>query len=246
MRRYWASMIFLSSIIILALIMKFYMAPAPIQPNGAKTTVAHSIQTITIRSTQATQTMRGVRSTVTEPSKKFGPNLLPNPGFEIIVKNDDEFSDINGNRPFPWGFEVLSGNPICISNSSLAYGGRFSVKIIGNSSEDSVLLAIPEYALKPRISPGKIYRLEAWVKFEGLEGPGVRLIQQFFNRSYFWYPEHQIYGPWHKGSSDWTKLVLDARTFDIDNVVGDPVVEFSGEGTLWVDDISFYEVEEVG
>ncbi|MEM3590044.1 MAG: hypothetical protein QXN33_03495, partial [Candidatus Bathyarchaeia archaeon] len=66
----------------------------------------------------------------------------------------------------------------------------------------------------------------------------------FINRSYLWYPEHQIYGPWHKGSSDWTKLVLDARTFDIDNVVGDPIVEFSGEGTLWVDDISFYEVEE--
>lgn len=244
MKRHLVSVVLLSFILVLALIVKFCIMPAPIHPSDIKTATIHSIKTITIRSAKTVQTLRVIRSTTTERLEKCGPNLLSNSGFEIIVKNDDKFSDIYGNRPFPWGFEVLSGNPICISNSSVAHGGKFSVKIIGNSSEDSVLLAIPEYALKPRISPGKIYRLEAWVKFEGLGGPGVRLVQQFFNRSYLWYPEHRIYGPWHEGSSDWTKLVLDARTFDIDNVVGDPLVEFSGEGTLWVDDISFYEVEE--
>ncbi|MEM3608300.1 MAG: hypothetical protein QW238_05505 [Candidatus Bathyarchaeia archaeon] len=78
---------------------------------------------------------------------------------------------------------------------------------------------------------------------EDVQGPGLRLMWQFFNGSYIWYPEHSLYGEWHRGDSDWVKLVFDGRTWDEDNIIGDPVVEFSGIGTVWIDDVAFYKLE---
>ena len=244
MRHREIAAILLLSAVLLVAIAKLHMESIPDHRGEIESTIAPSIKTITIKQYQTTQRVsERTRSASTEHSVTHGPNLVPNSGFEVVVRSDDRFSDIYGNRPFPWGFEVLSGNPICISNSSIAHGGKFSVEISGSSSEDVVLFTIPEYALKPKISPGRLYRLEVWVKFENLEGPGVRLIQQFFNRSYS-APAHQIFGPWHKGSSNWTRLILDAKTIDINNRVGDPVIELWGNGTLWIDDLSFYELFE--
>jgi hypothetical protein len=237
----------LLAIVVASFVAILYTSP-PSQNRKAieKTQTTPPVQTITIRGAQTSWVVsrRPTGTPAKKPGEKLGPNLVQNTGFETIVKSDDNFSDVYGNRPFPWGFEILGGNPICISNGSEPHGGRFSIEIIGTSSEDSVLIAIPEYSLKPRISPGRIYRLEAWVKFENLKGPGIRLIQQFFNRTYYWYPEHIVLGPWYSGSSDWIKIALDAKTTDLDNRVGDPLVHFSGEGRLWVDDVSFCEVLE--
>jgi hypothetical protein len=245
MRRHEILAALLLSMVILIAIAKLPQELVPTHRETIEGTLAPSTKTITIKPYQTTQkVLERTRSISTEhPELAHGSNLVPNSGFETVVRSNDEFSDIYGNRPFPWGFEVLSGNPIRISNSSVAHSGKFSVEISGVSSEDAVLFAIPEYALKPKISPGRLYRLEVWVKFENLDGPGVRLIQQFFNRSYS-APAHRIFGPWHRGSSNWTKLILDAKTVDIDNRVGNPVIELWGNGTLWIDDLSFYEVFE--
>jgi hypothetical protein len=175
-------------------------------------------------------------------------NKLQNPSFEKITKVDNnneyyKFVDSNGLMPFPWGFEVQSGSPTCISNSTVAHSGKFSVQITGLNVNDVVLFTLPGYNDKPRIKPFVWYRFEAWVKLDNVQGPGLRLMQQFFNESYIWYPEYFFYGKWHTGTSDWIKLVLDARTLDKDNVLGDPVVEFIGVGTVWIDDVAFYEIK---
>ncbi|MEM2865331.1 MAG: hypothetical protein QXR65_08735, partial [Candidatus Bathyarchaeia archaeon] len=67
---------------------------------------------------------------------KVGGNLAPNPSFEEIKILDRsskhyKFADSYGRMPFPWGFEVQSGSPICISNSSISHSGRSSVQIVG-------------------------------------------------------------------------------------------------------------------
>ena len=175
-------------------------------------------------------------------------NMLPNPSFENIVKINRgsiyyKFADLNGLMPFPWGFEVQNGSPICISNSTVAHSGKFSVQITGLNVNDAVLFALPDSEDKPSIKPFVWYRFEAWIKLDNIQGPGLRLMQQFFNESYIWYPEYFFYGKWYTGTSDWIKLVLDARTLDKDNVLGDPVVEFIGVGTVWIDDVAFYEIK---
>jgi len=154
-----------------------------------------------------------------------------------------KFADSYGRIPFPWGFEVQRGSPICISNSPIAHSGRSSVQIVGLNPNDTVLFSLFGYDYKPRIKPFTYYRLEVWVRMEQVQGPGLRLMQQFFNGSNIWYPEYFFYGRWNKGDSDWVKLIFDAKTWDGDNFVGDPVVEFSGIGKVWIDDIAFYELE---
>lgn len=174
-------------------------------------------------------------------------NKLLNPSFETAVKINEEsiyykFVDSYGLMAFPWGFEIQGGSPICVSNSTIAYTGKFSIQITGLNANDSVLFALPGFKDKPKIKPFIWYRFEAWVKLSNVNGPGLRLIQQFFNGSYIWYPEYSFYGKWYIGDSDWMKIYLDARTLDEDNYVGDPVIQFIGVGIVWIDDVAFYEI----
>jgi hypothetical protein len=209
--------------------------------------ITSTLSTLSIRTTGS----RGVEGTTrlyTLEQVKAGENLVPNPSFEDIKVLDRssgyyEFADSYGRMPFPWGFEVQMGSPICISNSPISHGGRSSVQIVGLNPNDTVLFALPDSDYKPRIKPFTYYRLEVWVRMEQVQGPGLRLMQQFFNRSDILHPEYSFYGRWNKGDSDWVKLVFDARTLDGDNFLGDPVVEFSGIGKAWIDDIAFYELE---
>ncbi|MEM3004974.1 MAG: hypothetical protein QXK96_06745, partial [Candidatus Bathyarchaeia archaeon] len=154
----------------------------------------------------------------------------------------DRYSDSKGLRPYPWGFEVWGGNPAIFCDSLPAHDGRRSVQMIGNSIHDAVVIAIPELPLKPRIIPGKTYRVEAWVRMEDVGGSGVRLMQQFFNSSDIYFPRYRFFGEFIKGSANWTKLTLDSRIEDPEMVRGDPVLQFWGTGTIWVDSMRFYEI----
>jgi len=161
--------------------------------------------------------------------------------FEEFGYHFDEYSDSQGLRPFPWGFEVWGGRPRIYCNSSVAHSGSRSVQIVGDNLDDMVVIAIPELVLKPRIIAGKTYRLEVWVRMDGVGGQGLRLMQQFFNSSEILSPRYSVFGEFVRGSRDWTLLTLDARIDDPEMVRGDPVIQFWGIGKVWVDDVRFYE-----
>ncbi|MBS7622687.1 hypothetical protein KEJ39_03320 [Candidatus Bathyarchaeota archaeon] len=154
----------------------------------------------------------------------------------------DQYSDSRGLRPYPWGFEVWGGKPAIYCDSPLAHDGKKSVQLIGNNLDDMVVIAIPELRLKPRIIPGKTYRVEAWVKMEDVGGNGVRLMQQFFNSSEIYIPRYRCFGEFVRGSTDWFKLTLDSRIDDPEMIRGDPVLQFWGIGTVWIDSMRFYEI----
>jgi hypothetical protein len=175
----------------------------------------------------------------------FTPNdpMTYNSGFENVSYYGDAYSDAEGYRPYPWGFETWAGNPTNWTRVTVdKHSGNYSVNMTGYSTNDVVVLAIPEYALKPNITVGQMYRLEAWIKLVNVQGNGVRLIQQWFNSTNIYYPEYVTYGNWYKGNSSWIKISLDSITTDPDNVKGDPVVELWGSGTVFVDDVKFYKV----
>ncbi|MBS7629546.1 hypothetical protein KEJ23_06255, partial [Candidatus Bathyarchaeota archaeon] len=126
-------------------------------------------------------------------------------------------------------------------NSSPAHSGSRSILMVGDSVDDMVVIAMPELVLKPKIIVGRIYRLEVWVRLDGVGGQGVRLMQQFFNSSEILLPRYRVFGEFVRGSTDWIMLTLDARIDDPDIVRGDPVIQFWGLGKVWVDDVKFYE-----
>ncbi|MEM2840403.1 MAG: hypothetical protein QXN62_02430 [Candidatus Bathyarchaeia archaeon] len=161
--------------------------------------------------------------------------------FEDFGYYFDEYSDSQGLRPFPWGFEIWSGKPRIYCNSSTAHSGSSSVLMVGDSVDDMVVIAIPELVLKPKIIVGKTYRLEVWIRLDGVGGQGLRLMQQFFNSSETLLPRYRVFGEFVRGSTDWTMLTLDARIDDPKIVRGDPVIQFWGLGKVWIDDVKFYE-----
>jgi hypothetical protein len=175
----------------------------------------------------------------------FTPNdpMTYNSGFENVSYYGDAYSDAEGYRPYPWGFETWAGNPTNWTRVTVdKHSGNYSINMTGYSTNDAVVLAIPEYALKPNITVGQMYRMEAWIKLVNVQGNGVRLIQQWFNSTNIYYPEYVTYGNWYKGNSSWIKISLDSITTDPDNVKGDPIVELWGSGTVFVDDVKFYKV----
>jgi hypothetical protein len=175
----------------------------------------------------------------------FTPNdpMTYNSGFENVSYYGDAYSDAEGYRPYPWGFETWAGNPTAFTRVTVdKHSGNYSINMTGYSTNDVVVLAIPEYALKPDITVGQMYRMEAWIKLVNVQGNGVRLIQQWFNSTNIYYPEYVTYGNWYKGNSSWIKISLDSITTDSDNVKGDPIVELWGSGTVFVDDVKFYKV----
>ena len=171
--------------------------------------------------------------------------LVSNHMLENITYYGDKFSDKNGKRAFPWGFEIWQGDPLVYFEvSEEKHSGNYSAKIIGNSEDDMAVIAVPDYEDKPIIEINRTYRLEAWVKLVNVKGEGVRLMIQWFNYSEIYYPEYFIYGKFYRGNSSWMKIYIEGKPTTPTIVKGDPIVQLWGSGTVYVDDIIFYEMSD--
>jgi len=167
-----------------------------------------------------------------------------NVSFETVHLLDDEFSDIHGFRPFPWGQEIFGGEPEFLCDRDKARSGDWSFRLVGSSVEDIGALAVPEFENKPKVTPGEIYYLSFWINYDFKEGEGIRVFQQFFLEGDFWHPTYAIYGDFITGSSDgeWVQVGILAQA-PRGAVRGDPVILMSGKGRLNVDDAYFGKVE---
>jgi hypothetical protein len=168
-----------------------------------------------------------------------------NVSFEYTPFAKDKFSDINGQRPSPWGGEVFAKD-VSFLCSDQAYEGEKSFKIIGYSKESQGAIAVPHLEEKPLVEPGGLYYLSFWVKYKIEEGNGFRLTQQFFvqggNEDY---PCYACYGPWINGESEkeWSYFGFLVRAPE-DSWKGDPVLILSGKGYVLVDSAYFGRVKE--
>ena len=164
-----------------------------------------------------------------------------NTSFEYLIYDQDKFAYQDGYRPFPWGGEIFRDD-IIFQNSSDSHTGNTAFEIIGSNSKSEGVLAVPDIELKPLVTPGKIYYVSFWVKYNIEEGQGIRLMQQFFRRTDYYYPSYSCYGPWLKGNSKgWVHIGMLVQT-PKDAWKGDPVLEFVGQGRVLIDDAYFGEV----
>lgn len=163
---------------------------------------------------------------------------LPNSGFEGVTYYGDKFSDAYGKRAFPWGFETWLGSPTFLFDDAVSRTGRYSAKITGHTVGDAGVVAIPGLSKKPPVSEGRQYVLTAWIKMFDVGGHGVRLAQQFFNDKGAIIKT--VYSSFTQGTLNWRKITLTTMA-PSGAVKGDPIIELWGVGTMWVDDVEFFE-----
>ncbi|MCX6737191.1 MAG: hypothetical protein NTX26_00375 [Candidatus Parcubacteria bacterium] len=160
---------------------------------------------------------------------------LPNRGFIDISYYDDNLSDSNGNRAFPWGIETWfdkSGEGYKLPDSYFDIG---QVRLIGHGTCYIAVLAIPDPPDKPKVKAGLSYTQSFEVKLDNVQGHGVRVIHQWFNSSDPFV--HEIIGaergPFETGSSDWHTISL-TRTAPSGAITGDIIIELWGTGTVYI------------
>ena len=98
---------------------------------------------------------------------KEGPNLLPNPGFEVLGSNglpEGWTRRDYGNRPANTGVEWT-----VVTDAKSFHGGKQAVRCVSRGDADTSLYA--DVTLKPHTQ----YRLSGWVKTRGLAGGKVSL-----------------------------------------------------------------------
>jgi hypothetical protein len=166
------------------------------------------------------------------------PVSLPNPNLNVLTFYNDNFSDSNGFRAFPWGIENWSGAPAAYFDGGSPYG---VVRLIGDSLDDSNCLAIPNTLYKPQVVEGVNYTQSFEVKLVNVTGKyGVRVIHQWFNSSSF-VRFQSDYGKFENGTSDWHVISL-SGVAPPNAVLGDPILELWGTGTVYIRNPAFYAV----
>ena len=166
------------------------------------------------------------------------PVSLPNPDLNVLTFYDDGFSDNNGFRAFPWGIENWSGTPAAYFDGGSPYG---VVRLICDSLDDSNCLAIPNTLYKPQVVGGVNYTQSFEVKLVNVTSKhGVRVIHQWFNSSSF-VRFQSDYGKFENGTSDWHVISLSGAA-PPNAVLGDPILELWGTGTVYIRNPAFYAV----
>lgn len=165
---------------------------------------------------------------------------LPNRGFTDIRYFNDNLSDSNGNRAFPWGIETdwtVNG----VRGSPSSYFDVGQVKLTGYSVNDVAVLAIPNPPGKPLVTAGLNYTQSFEIKLDNVQGHGVRVMYQSFNSGFPSYEIIQtVYGTFEKGTSDWHTVSLTATVVK-GSAVGDVICELWGTGTVYIRNPKFHE-----
>jgi hypothetical protein len=162
---------------------------------------------------------------------------LPNRLFNDIRYYNDELSDSNGKRAFPWGIEVWAdakGEGYELPDS---YFDKGQVQLTGHGTGYISVLAIPDVADKPLVTAGISYTQSFEIKLDNVQGKGVRVIHQWFDSTNPDPSKHKIirtdYGKFETGTSDWHTVSL-TRTASSGAVKGDIIIELWGTGTVYI------------
>lgn len=155
----------------------------------------------------------------------FGPNLLPNPGFEKI--------DADRNMPADWMSRTYQGEANQVVDRKEARSGKRSLRINAPVGADSSAFA------KVTLEPNTDYRLSGWVKTKGLSGArGAQL------------NVHEIQGENSartngiRKNNDWTLLEVDFNSGNRTQVTINCLFGGWGQskGTAWWDDVAIRKV----
>ena len=186
---------------------------------------------------------RGVplRTGVTRLAPATGPNLVVNGGFE---------TGIPGELPVGWEWQIRPNDSRAALDSTVQHGGKQSLRIEGHgTTTDSggQKLTVNFVSREMALTPGKSYRLSAWVRAESATECAV--MPQAYDGSHFWAKGTTIIaGPaWtqvessfrlpEQGDSDWFPNIGKVK-IRVD-------ITHGGNGVIWLDDVSLQEAQPV-
>jgi hypothetical protein len=162
---------------------------------------------------------------------------LPNRLFNDIRYYNDELSDSNGKRAFPWGIETWADTKGEGYELPDSYFDKGQVQLTGHGTGYISVLAIPDVADKPLVIAGFSYTQSFEIKLDNVQGKGVRVIHQFFDSTNPDPSKHKIirtdYGKFETGTSGWHTVYL-TRTAPPGALKGDIIIELWGTGTVYI------------
>lgn len=145
-------------------------------------------------------------------------NLAPDPGFEA---DPGATYSTHGSGTFTW-------DPFA------AHSGSRSLKIVSPQPRDALARWMTTTDAIP-VTPGRSYRVAAWLKTEGVVNQGV-VSATFWSSSYA-YLGTTLTSPAVSGTQDWTPLAL-AATAPAGAAFLRVELRLWGPGTLWADDLT--------
>ncbi len=174
--------------------------------------------TIALRASGAGAVKRG-------PATIIGPNLLPNPSFEIVADG----------QPVDWRVRTYSGEAEHVV-ASIARTGDRSLRIDSEKGADtSFFTSVP-------VKPDTDYQLAGWVKTAGLLGArGAQMNAHEVQQQ----PRGSRTNAYDRGTQQWSKVETIFNSLDRTEITINCLFGGWGKstGTAWWDDVSLHEVE---
>jgi parallel beta-helix repeat protein len=171
-----------------------------------------------------------------------GPNLAPNPGFEIGESGKD---------PSDWKWQVRPEKSAAAVDSSVKFSGSRSLRVDGGgiATDSSGKTLFPNYVSKEiPVKPGQWYKLTAQIRAAAPATECVLMMQSYNGGSWFWSKQTDVTaGPdWQPcevtfkfpspGEPEWNDG-MDSFCIRLD-------VRQNG-GTIWMDDVSLREAAPI-
>ncbi len=180
-----------------------------------------------------------VRTGVTKLGMPIGPELVQNGGFE---------GEIAGGVPSGWEWQVRPNDSAAVIDTDVKHGGKHSLRIEGRGTtidSSGQKLTVNYVSHEMALTPGKSYRLSAWVKAD--KPTTCSIMPQAYDGSHFWAKVSSVTaGPEWKhveasfslpspGEGDFFEGMKNVRIrVDITN---------GGTGVIWLDDVSLMEAK---
>jgi len=159
------------------------------------------------------------------PARITGPNLLPNPSFEVVR---------NG-KPEGWSIRTYSGEGDHVSATGEARTGKRSLRISSEAGADTSWFA------RVKVKPGTDYRLTGWVKTAGLLGArGAQMNAHEVQGQ----PRGSRTNAYNRGTKEWKRVEVIFSSMDRSELTINCLFGGWGRatGVAWWDDVALHEL----
>jgi hypothetical protein len=162
------------------------------------------------------------------PGEPPRENLLSNPGFEQVNEGSA--------AALAWNTEASTAG--LRMNGDHVYAGDYSQQMIASADHKPKLIQWTPYS---SIEAGRRYRLECWVRTEGVEGTGLQLRGTVVTNPHKTLDtveaDRKI-----TGDTRWTRLSIDFKAPEDAGRVSAELILDADKGTCWIDQAAVFQV----
>ena len=143
-------------------------------------------------------------------------------------------------RPWGWSYYQIAPHAEAAMDSTVAYSGKYSLRIAGKETPDTASPHALSYWIDPWGLKGKQLELKGWIKTKALEGLAKITLETWGETGKLGADTVNITpGSEYAADGDWApfnlKTAVDSSAYTLSLTVG-----LIGAGTIWFDDFSLY------